>query len=212
MRPISFTYAPTVSSANAICLAQQAASGASLVINGALASGGVATMGDQQTVTFTTTENDSAVNVVITGTDKPGNAVTETLALPNSTVKSSVKYYYKITSLVVSGAVTANMTVGVNGLGASQCYPLDLYLTATKAVVAVTSVTGATYKLQYVYDDVYASTWPNATQVWFDHATMTGKTAFTDATLDNPVSGVRLVITAAANPQSISGRIIQSGE
>ena len=109
MRPISFTYAPPATDDDAICLVQQAASGASLLLNGANTSGGVATLGDQQKLLFTTTENDTAVNAVITGTNKQGMAVSETLALPNSTTKASVKDYYTVTRFVVSGAITADM-------------------------------------------------------------------------------------------------------
>lgn len=211
MRPISFTYAPTSTSANAICLAQQAASGASLVLNGALVSGGVATMGNQQIVTITTTENDTAVNAVITGTNRQGAAISETLALGNSALVSSTKYYYTVTSIVVSGAITANLTVGVNGLGASQAYVLDINETTFGVAVAVDTATGSpTYKLQYTYDDVFASTWPNSTtQHWFDSTSMTGKSAAFVENITAVVQAVRFVITTQASSQSLSGRIIQ---
>jgi hypothetical protein len=213
MRPINFTYAPTASSANNIALAQTTAGAANLVLNGSLVAGGVATLGAQQFLLFTTTSNVTAVNATITGTDKSGNTITETLSLPNTTTKASTKSFYTVTSIAVSGAVAANMTVGVNGLGYSQPYPLDIYLRPFSVSVAVTTLSASppTYKAQYTYDDVFDPNWPNGTQVWIDSANMTGKSAAFVEALTAPVRAVRFVITTAASPQSMSGVILEAG-
>lgn len=212
MRPLSFSYAPSPSSANAVALNQQPLIGASLVLNGALASGGVVTMADQQIVTVTTGEDDSAINITLTGTDKLNNAISETLALPNHTLKAFTKFFKTITKATVDGTITANMTLGVNGLGSSQPYPLDVYISPFSVSVVVDTATGSpTYKAQYTYDDIYADGWANGTQHWFDSATMTGKTAAFVDVLTAPVMAVRFVITTAQANEVVAGRIIQAG-
>ena len=211
MRAISLTYAPSVLDADGICASQTTSGAANAVINGALASGGVATMGDQQIITIFSASNLSSLTFLATGSDRNGSVLTETITGPGAGLTVvSTKNFYTVSSVYVSGAAAA-FTIGVNGTGSSKPVVLDQYVSPFNVSVATTAVTGATYKMQYTYDDVTATTWPNGTQVWFDHATMTAKTTATDATINNPVSAVRLTITTAASPQSVSARIIQSG-
>lgn len=214
MRPITFTYAPTATDADALCLAQQVASGAAMLLNGVLANsaGTLCTMGDQQVITVTTTQDNTLVTATITGKDRQGNTASESKALGNSTLISFSKYYYTVSSITVNAAVTANLTVGVNGLGGSQPYALDIYSSPVDASIVVDTATGSpTYKAQYTYDDIFAETWPNSTQHWFDSASMTGKTAAFVDTVSTPVAAVRIVITTQASSQSLSGRILQAG-
>lgn len=211
MRPISFTYAPTPSSANNICLAQQTAGAANLVLNGSKVSDGIATLGDQQHILFTTTEDDSGVNATITGFDKSFQPITETLSLPNNTTKASTKNFWKVTQIAVDGAIAADMTVGVNGLGESQPYVLDTYISPFEVSFAVQAVTAATYKGQYTYDNVMSPSWPNGTQNWLDSSTMTGKTGAFEENYTSPVMAVRIAITTQGASQSVAGRIVQAG-
>lgn len=50
-----------------------------------------------------------------------------------------------------------------------------------------------TFKVQYTYDNVLD---PLITATWFDHATITGKTASFDGSILFPVAAVRLTVTA----------------
>lgn len=210
MRPITFTYAPASTSSNAIALNQQLAGAGNLVLNGARASGGIATLPGQQIVTVTTTEDDSARTATITGKDASDNVISESMTLPSTGTKAFTKYYAEVDSIFVNGAITANMTAGVNGLGASQPYPFDVYQPNFSASVAVLIVVGATYKAQYTYDNVFDPAWPNGVQTWVDSATMTGKTGEFVDVLTAPVTAVRFVITTQASSQSLSGRIVQA--
>ena len=212
MRTTSFTYAPSVLDADGICASQTTAGAAYANINGALASGGVATMGDQQFITIFSASNLSGLTFLATGTDKNGTAITSSITGPGAGLTVvSTKNFYMVSSVYVSGAAAA-FTIGVNGLGASVAYPTDVNVTPFQLSVAVVSVTGATYKLQYTYDNVQDPTWPNGTQYWFDSALMTGETAATDVSINaSPVTAVRLSITSAGSPQSLTGRIVQAG-
>ena len=87
--------------------------------------------------------------------------------------------------------------VTVGSATTSAVIPLDQYISPFNVGVAVTLSAGAglTYKVQYTLDDVFASTFSAATATWFDHATITGKTASFDGNFSFPVSGIRLNVT-----------------
>lgn len=210
MRPISFSYAPTVSSANAIALSQTPVGAIALTLNGALVSGGVATMGAQQKVTIASAANISNRTFAIVGTDRNGNPIGETLTGPNIATVVSVLDYYTVSPITISGTAAGALTVGVNGLGASKPIPLDLYLTPFSVDIAITAFTGTAYKVQYTLDDLYADGYATSTaQTWFD--LVTGLTGVATTTLETPATAIRFAITTAASPQSLTARIIQAG-
>lgn len=208
MRPIYITYAPTALDADAIATSQTPAGAGALTLDGVAVSGGVATLGNQQYVTIVSGSNISNRTFAIVGTDKNDNALTETITGPNNGTASSTKSFYTVSSVTISGAAAGALTVGVSGLGDSPPVPLNLYSDPFNVSVGVTAVTSATYKLQYTFDNIQAATWPNGTQVWFDHATMTGETTTADATLNNPITALRFSLSVAG---SLSAVIVQSG-
>ena len=87
--------------------------------------------------------------------------------------------------------------VAVSSATTSQVVPLDQYISPENVTIAVTLSAGAnlTYKVQYTFDDVFAPAFSPATATWFDHATITGKTASFDGNFAFPVTGVRLNVT-----------------
>lgn len=212
MRPIAFSYSPSVLDADGIALSQTPGAAGNLTLNGVLASGGAVTLGDQQIVTIFSASDLSLLTFLVSGTSKSGNALTETVTGPAAAATvSTAKNFYTLRSIYISGLAAGALTVGVSGLGQSAPIPLNLFHAPLNTSVAVTAVTGATYKLQLTYDDVQGASWPNGTQKWFDHSTMTGKTAADTATLNNPATAVRIAITSASSPQSVSGLVVQSG-
>jgi len=87
--------------------------------------------------------------------------------------------------------------VSVGSATTSQAIPLDQYISPFNVGVAVTLSAGAglTYKVQHTFDDVFAAGFNPATATWFDHATITGKTASFDGNYAFPVSAIRLNVT-----------------
>lgn len=211
---MTVSYSPSVLDRDGIATAQTTAGAADLTIDGALASGGVATMGNQQIVGIYSGGNLSALTFTVYGTDRNGNSITEAITGPNTTTVSSTKNFYKVTRVAASGAVASAVEIGVTGLGQSVPYALDLSITPPYIAVSIGTPTGGTYKMQYTYENVFASTFPNATvasQNWVDDANMTGKTGAYATTLTTPVAAIRFAITTAGSPQGISGSIVQAG-
>jgi hypothetical protein len=85
------------------------------------------------------------------------------------------------TSITVSSVAASNPIVidyAENGFGVG----LGLVITGT-----------GTYKVQHTFDNVMDST---VTPTWFDHTTLTGKTASADGNYAFPIRAVRLNCTA----------------
>lgn len=153
MQPIVKTIGPLAAAvANSICLSQTPAGAGALTINGALASGGVATIAAPSRITITSAGNDSGKTFVVTGTDAAGNAITETITGPNTTTVTSLLTYKTVTSVVISAAAAGAITVGNSQSGSSGPIALDPW--AFPQVAIQCSVTGTVnYTIQQTLDN-----------------------------------------------------------
>jgi len=71
-----------------------------------------------ETITLTSSADNSGITFDITGTDGNGDAQTETLTGPDTTTVSSANKYATVTSIVASGAITTQIQAGILGTGA----------------------------------------------------------------------------------------------
>lgn len=84
-----------------------------IAIDGALASGGVATLTPARNIVLTSTGNDSARTMTITGTDVYGETVKETITCPNAGTSSGKKAFKTVTSITISGATASTSGIDV---------------------------------------------------------------------------------------------------
>jgi hypothetical protein len=104
---------PAAKSATAVCAAQAVAAAGNATINGASATGGVATFDYARTVNVDSTgAGDTTQTVTVTGTDYWGQAQTETIALNGTTLVAGQKSFKTITAVAVSALLAGNLTVG----------------------------------------------------------------------------------------------------
>lgn len=93
---------------------------------------------------------------------------------------------------------------------ATQSVPLqmDMYAGVMNVAFGCVISGGAvlTYKVQYTYDNIQDST---VTVTWFDHATVTGKTANADGNIQFPFKALRLNVTAFTSG-SVTMTVLQS--
>jgi len=157
MRPITATVGPlTAQSANNIALSQTPGAAGALTLNGALVSGGVAVIGNPQRITITTT--DTTHSFTITGTTPTGSLLTETVT-GNGTSATSLLDYAKVSSITISGAASAAVTVGTSATGSTPWVRLDEW--ASPPVGIQCDVTGTVnYTIQSTYDDPNSPTDP----------------------------------------------------
>lgn len=208
MRPVINSFALAAAVVGAVAAAQTTAGAGNLVINGSLASGGVAKMLTQQMVGLTSAGNDSAITFKITGTDGQNRVISESLAGPNANTVNSVFSYKTITSIAVSAAVGTNVTVDTINQGAGPEVPVDQNLDPGNISIAV-EVTGAvTYTVEWTQDDVFAAA--PGPFVWFPAAgNLVAATTTQAGAIVSPISAVRARVTAG---QGIVNLIVrQSG-
>lgn len=103
--------APDTIDADGVCAAQDVAADTDLTINGALASGGVATFDKPRNVIITSAADDTAVTFTVTGTDVYGETLVEAITGANAGAASGKKAFKTITEIAVSGN-PGSVTVG----------------------------------------------------------------------------------------------------
>ena len=108
-------------SATSICAAQAVGSATTLTINGSLASGGQARLGDLpgKYVAITSAGNDSGITFTVAGINygpQGQYAVTEVISGANTSIAVSTKLFYIVTAITSSAAAAGNVSVGVNGV------------------------------------------------------------------------------------------------
>jgi len=207
MRPVTQIRALVAAVVGAIAAAQTTAGAGNLLINGTLASGGIATLDTQRTVGITSAGNLSAVNFTLTGTDQQGRVISEVLAGPNASTVSSVLNYKTITSIAVSAAVGTNVTADTLATGASQEIPLDLYITTYNVNLAVELTGALNYTVQYTFDDVFGGA-PGPFN-WINHSALTAQSANANGTLIAPTRAVRILTNSGTGTAKLL--VVQSG-
>ena len=96
----------------------------------------------------------------------------------------------------------------VTGVGDSQPCPVDTYISPSNMGLAVIVTGTITYKVQYTFDNVFASGYSPATGNWFDHPTLVGS-ASGNSNIAYPVTAIRLITTAGSGSAALT--IIQAG-
>lgn len=82
-----------------------------------------------------------------------------------------------VSSATSSAAIPINWRAGNFGIGIGCVVPSGTL----------------TYKVQHTFDNIFD---PAVTPVWFDHASITGKTTNFDGNYAYPVTAIRLTVTA----------------
>ena len=105
----------TAADADGVCQSQTPAAGGvqNLTINGALASGGVATFSAARLITITSAGADSGRTFTVTGTDVNGAAQTDTITGPATTTVTGTKYFRTVTQVSVDANTAGAITVGM---------------------------------------------------------------------------------------------------
>lgn len=192
--------------ADGIAVAQTLADAEAMVVGGALASGGVATMATAQKVSIASVGDDTGITFTVTGTDPDSTAIVEVITGGNAGTVTSAAYFKTVSSIVTSGASAADVTVGVltaNGgvskslrvNGEQPDFKLGLYYDLTGAMTAT---------VQYTPDqpeDTYATSFATDA-AWWPTASMAAVTADTAGNIFYKVNAVRLQITAYTSGSS----------
>lgn len=203
-----FTRTLPAAVATGICLAQQTAGPADLLLNGSLVVNGIAQIGSQRFLDLTSGGNLALINFTIEGTDDAGSPITEVIAGPNATTVTTVLNFATVTRISVDAAVGTDVTVGTNALGASSTCPLDQYISPFNVSLGVDiGAVAVDVTVQYTFDDVFAD--QPGPFTWIDHPDLTNVTADADGTFISPVSACRLLTNSGVGTAVL--RVLQAG-
>lgn len=206
MRPIVIATTALTNDANGVCESQTPAAGGvqSLSLDGALVSGGVATIAESQIITATWAGADAARTLTVTYKDADGIEQTGTIAGANATTSSGTFYAKSISGITVdddtagavevgalstNGAVTRSVRVNRNQVSS---FKLGQF-------VELSSGASMTYSAQHSPD------WPESGDFtsgysnnanWYDTDGLTALTATDESNIVIPVECVRVKITA----------------
>jgi hypothetical protein len=112
-RVFVFDAVPIALSATAVCAAQTITGASNALINGASATGGVATLDVCRALSMISTNaGDTTQTVTVTGTDFYGQRQTETRTLNGTTIVNFLKSFKTVTRVAVSATTAGNLTVG----------------------------------------------------------------------------------------------------
>ena len=163
MRPITVTVGPlAAASANNIATSQTVTGAANVTLNGALVTGGVAYLDKPRQILITDAGNDSGITFTITGTDRYGAALSQTLTGTNASTVATTVDFLTVTSIKTSGSTSASgITVGTNGVAGSSWVRFDEFCPPSIAIQCNVSGT-VNYTVQSTLDDPNSPTNPVA--------------------------------------------------
>ena len=208
-------YSLDAADSDGISVSQTPLAAGDLTITGALASGGVATLGAgkvQRRVVITSVGNDSARTFTIEGTNAAGTPISEELSGANASAAQSARDYQTVTRIGVDAATAGAVTAGTNGVGATPWIPLDRARNPFAVGFGITLGSGSvTYQPQHTFDDVQR---PNAPvpDVFLNDGTPFANPGATDSQDGNiafPVAAFRVQINSGTGTLRI--RVIQAG-
>jgi VCBS repeat-containing protein len=211
MRPIRKTISPTALDRNGIAAIQSPSGAGSLTLDGTLVSGGAVTLATPQHVTIYAPGDEATTIFTVTGTDREGRALTDTITGVNASTVASASNFATVTSITTDAAGTS-IEAGVDGTCESAWLPLNTtYADFNTSLGLVISSGGAmTYTVQHTFNDVYALDFDEDAANPFNHATLAAQTASADGTYASPVAAVRVSITAHTSG-SLTFTVIQAG-
>jgi len=184
-----------------ICASQSPAAAGNVLINGALASGGVATLSAAHIITISTASNDTSKSWVITGKDADGISRSETITGVNATTVNSTLYWKTISNIQLIGCGATTLVVGVTSTNGcvSESIKMD-YKNCPNTWSSLYCVLGGTgtYTVQDSGDDVQCEG-TAARATWFNHSSLAAQTANANSYYASPVKYIRLLATAMSS-------------
>ena len=114
---------------------------ASLVIGGALASGGAVTFDEPRNITILSAADDSGISFTATGTDETGSAVTESITGADTGTATGSTFFTTISSIAAVGNPAGNVSAGS---GTSIAAPIFRGRMRLRGLYAVNTATAGT--------------------------------------------------------------------
>lgn len=213
MRPKYVTITLAAADADGIFLSANPALNATLTPDGALSSGGIATMDVARRVLITSASDDTLVTFRVYGTNQAGIVIYEDITGSNASTVASTKDFKTVTSIVTTGNAGV-ITIGTNTQAATPWIPLDVNKCPFNVGFTV-RMNGAagTYTVQHTQDDVQdlANIKDGGALETRDHDTVASETTEQEGNYILPIRAMRLYLSAFTSG-TFRLAIIQAGK
>lgn len=204
------TFTMAAADPDGVCQSQTPGGAGNLTINGALASAGVATFAVPRHVSITSAANDSGRTFTVTGTDRYGNVVSETITGPNTTTVTGVLNYATITQVAIDAASAGALTVGSADEADTEWFEMSLLVSPTAISIGgyVSSGASLAWGVQDCMEDY---TKGSAETVQANaHGSLVTEAGAATGGYSLPVQYVRFAITSFVSG-TFYGNILQAG-
>jgi hypothetical protein len=167
---------------------------------------------NQRRLLITTGGNESSNTFTVKGLNQANNTITETITGPNASTTQSNLDFKTVLSVTALATTAGTVSVGTDGAGSSLWNIVNWHVTPVNIEVSgvVTSPsTAVNYTIQYTYDD--PNNLPSGVNFPqpFSHPTIVNQTASLDGPINDPVTGVRLLINSGTG--TVRMTVIQAG-
>lgn len=112
MRVLERTAAAITADVNGIAEAQTLAGADNFDLDGVGVTGGVATLSPPRRIVITSSGDDTGITFTVTGTDRAGTAITDTVTGANAGAATTNKLFATVTVVAASGATDGDVEVG----------------------------------------------------------------------------------------------------
>lgn len=206
--PIQVTIALADAADNNISTSASPGAGA-ILINGSAATGGVATLDTARRVLFTSGTSDAGITFTVTGTNRDGNPLVETIT-GGATTASTTQDFKTVSRITHTGSVAGTLKVGTSGVASSQWCAANFHTTPLNIGIGVTVTGTVSFTVEYTYDNPnapYSGTFPT---VWPISA-LAAKAVNTDGSIIAPIYAYRVTQNSFSSGGTIKMIGIQAG-
>lgn len=216
---VSYTKSLAAADDDGVCASQSIGAAGNLTINGALASGGIATLDTARRVLLTFASDESANTFRVYGLNAAnGNPIFEDVAGTAPGTAPTLQDFYSVTRVAVSGATAGNVKVGTDGVGSTPWVLINDHITPVHVALGVTLNSGAANWSIEETDDPPQGVAPNfgnlpwqspSIPVAVPDPVLQGMTVSAFGSIDEPRRAWRLTINSGSG--SVTARGTQAG-
>lgn len=204
MQPAYVTKTLAAASANNIALSQTPAGAGNFVLNGSTVVNGVAVLDTARQILFTAAASEVGHNFTIFGTNQSGAPISEVVAGTAGPTFTSTLNYKTVTRVAISAAAGGAITIGTNGVGASDWRNVNLGPTPFQLGLALILTGTVNATVNYTYEDPNVPIVAGGQPTAFPIAALTAKAASTDGGAFNiPVAALQLVINSGTGTATL---------
>lgn len=192
-----FSLQLAASSTIGISSTQTGTGSVTMLINGGLASNGVATLDVPRRVIVTSAGNDGNKTFTISGTDYFGRAQTEVLIGASGTSAMTVHDFATVSSIIPSTTAANTVSAGTNGVGSTPPWVIDQW--SNPQVYGVGTIISGTvnYNIEKSYDNLAPQWDVNVNSpTYYADANFNGATGNTNNQIQGPLTMLRLTINS----------------